>query len=257
MGRSKLAGRRIVVTRPEAQAEKLCEAIAARGGEPVRFPVLAISPAADNAELVSAVRQLDLFDLAFFVSPNAVQHALGFILSNRAWPAHVAVATVGKGSERALRKFGFDHVIAPQSGFDSESVLALPEFMTEAVAGRHVVIFRGDGGRNLLGETLVGRGARVSFVTCYRRHCPDLDPLPLLNMARRGEIDAITLTSSEGVHNLVEMVGSRGLRLLTGIPVFAPHPRIAGIAREAGFADVVETAAGDAGLVEAIEMRFG
>jgi uroporphyrinogen-III synthase len=257
MPMGKLQGRRIVVTRPHAQAEKLCEAIIARGGEPVRFPVLAISPVADDADMVAAVARLDDFDLAFFVSPNAVQYALDFIMARRSWPAHVAVATVGKGSERVLGKFGFERVIAPQSGFDSESVLALPEFGADAIAGRHVAIFRGDGGRNLLGETLVARGAHVDYVTCYRRHCPDLDPLPLLDMARRGDIDAITLTSSEGVHNLVEMVGRRGIEMLMDIPVFAPHPRIVGFARRAGFTDVVETAPGDAGLMEAIETRFG
>lgn len=257
MPTGKLQGRRIVVTRPQAQAEKLCEDIMVRGGEPVRFPVLAISPAADDSDLLAAVARLDEFDLAFFVSPNAVQYALEFIMARRSWPAHVAVATVGKGSERVLGKFGFDRVIAPRSGFDSESVLALPEFAADAIAGRNVAIFRGDGGRNLLGETLVARGAQVHYVTCYRRHCPDIDPFPLLQRAQRGEIDAITLTSSEGVHNLVEMVGRGGLEALTAIPVFAPHPRIAGFAREAGFTDVVETAPGDAGLMEAIEARFG
>jgi len=257
MPTGKLHGRRIVVTRPQAQADKLCEAIMVRGGEPVRFPVLAISPAVDDSDLLDAVARLDAFDVAFFVSPNAVQYALDFIMTRRSWPPHVAVATVGKGSERVLAKFGFERVIAPQSGFDSESVLALPEFGADVIAGRHVAIFRGDGGRNLLGETLLARGAYVHYVTSYRRHCPELDPLPLLERAQHGEIDAITLTSSEGVHNLVGMVGRRGLETLRDIPVFAPHPRIAAFAREAGFTDVIETAPGDTGLMEGIEARFG
>ncbi len=252
-----LDGRRVVVTRPEAQAVKLCGEIASRGGEPVCFPILAISPVEDDTELRVAVDTLEQFDLAFFVSPNAVQHALAFILARRTWPDGVIVATVGKGSERVLRGFGFERVVAPESGFDSESVLALPEFSAGAIAGRHVVIFRGDGGRNLLGETLVERGARVTYVTCYRRHCPDTDPGPLLEMAGRGELDAITLTSSEGVHNLVKMVGCDGMRALGKVPVFAPHPRIARFAREAGFGEVVETAPGDDGLLEALADRFG
>ncbi len=251
-----LADRHIVVTRPAGQAASLCEAIAARGGIPVRFPVLAIGTPEDGAELEAAIARLDDFDLAFFVSPNAVEHALGPILARRTWPAHLVVATVGKGSERALHGFGFDRVLAPQTGFDSEAVLALPEFQADAVRGRQVVVFRGDGGRDLLGETLRARGARVDYVTCYRRSCPALDPAPLLALAAKGRLDAITLTSSEGVGNLVAMVGPEGLAALRPIPVFVPHPRIAAHARDAGFACVIETPPGDAGLLASLEAHF-
>lgn len=251
-----LQGRRIVVTRPAGQADSLCEAIAARGGIAVRFPVLTIAPVADTSDLEAALARLDDFDLAFFVSPNAVQHALGFILARRAWPAHVVVATVGKGSERALHGYGFAHVVAPQSGFDSESVLALPEFDERAVRGRRVVIFRGDGGRDLLGDTLKQRGACVSYVTCYRRQRPDVDPQPLVAMAQQRQIAAITLTSSEGVGHFAALLGRDGMAVARAIPVFASHPRIAACARAAGFADVIETAPGDAGLIAALEHRF-
>jgi uroporphyrinogen-III synthase len=248
-----LAGRHIVVTRPAAQAETLCEAIAARGGVPVRFPVLAIAGASDTAELEVAVERLDDFDLAFFVSPNAVQYALDFILARRRWPPHVDVATVGKGSERVLHGFGFDRVVAPQAGFDSEAVLALPEFAAEAIAGKAVVIFRGDGGRDLLGDTLKQRGARVTYATCYRRERPELDPQPLIDLAREGRLDVVTLTSSEGVGHFVAMLGSDGMAALHDTAVLASHPRIAGFARAAGFAKVIETGAGDAGLLETLE----
>lgn len=251
-----LSGRHIVVTRPAAQAEGLCSAIAARGGMPVRFPLLAIAAPHDTAEMEAAADQLDGFALAFFVSPNAVRLALEFILSRRAWPAHVAVATVGKGSERELNSFGFRDVIAPQSGFDSEAVLALAPFQPGAIAGKRVVIFRGDGGRDLLGATLDERGAEVTYATCYRRYRPELDARPLIDSARRGTLDAITVTSSEGVPNLVALLGEDGMAALRDVPMFAPHPRIAGIAGAAGFANVHVTESGDAGLLRALETHF-
>ena len=46
-----LAGRTIVVTRPQAQAAPLAEAIVAAGGTPLIFPLLEISPAADPQAL--------------------------------------------------------------------------------------------------------------------------------------------------------------------------------------------------------------
>ena len=253
--RGALAGRHIAVTRPAAQADSLCDAIAARGGVPVRFPVLGIEPV-DAAALADIAARLDRFDLAFFVSPNAVQHALTPILARRPWPPRLVVATVGKGSERALAAFGFHAVVAPQSGFDSEAVLALAEFRPEAVRGRRVVIFRGDGGRDLLGETLRERGAEVEYVCCYHRFQPEQDAAPLLALAKQGALDAITLTSSEGVATLAAIVGDDGLRLLRAVAIFAPHPRIAAHARAAGFDSVIETGPGDDGLVRALESHF-
>lgn len=252
-----LAGRCIVVTRPEEQAEGLCRAIRAAGGEALLFPVLAIGPASDAGPLNDIVDQLDDFDIAFFVSPNAVCHALGSLLARRQWPAGLRVATVGKGSERELRRHGFERVMAPQSGFDSESVLALPEFAADAVSGRRVLIFRGDGGRDLLGDTLLERGADVVFVPCYRRYRPDIDPSSVLDRARAGTLDALLLTSSEGVGNLAEMVGGLGMALLRDIPVFAPHPRIVEHARAAGFHNVFETGAGEDGMLQALVSHFG
>lgn len=256
MSAATLSGRHIVVTRPSGQADSLCAAIEARGGIVLRFPVLAIGEPEDGRALDEVIARLDGFDLAFFVSPNAVSHALGLILARRAWPVGLRVATVGKGSERALAGFGFRDVIAPQSGFDSESVLALPEFRADAVVGRRVVIFRGDGGRDLLGETLRERGATVEYITCYRRYCPDIDPAPLLRLAADGRLDAITLTSSEGVGNLRIMAGDDGWPVLRTVAVFAPHPRIVAHARTAGFELVLETPAGDEGLVGALESHF-
>lgn len=253
-----LAGRRILVTRPQAQAASLSDAIRARGGEPLVFPLLAIA-AVDNggrAALDAVAARLDDFDLAFFVSPNAVAHGLAAMRARRAWPPHLRVATVGKGSEQALRDHGFDSAIAPQQGFDSEAVLALPEFQAEAVRDKRVLIFRGDGGRELLGDELVTRGALVEKVCCYQRSCPDADAGPVIALARDGALHAITLTSSEAVGNLRQLAGEGGMAVLCPLPVFVPHPRIARFAREAGFAHVLECAPGDDGLLAALESHL-
>ena len=248
-----LAGRCIAITRPAGQAAGLARAIEDAGGRALLFPVIEIAPVQDETELAAACAELDRFDLAFFVSPNAVEQALAFITVRRFWPAGLAVATVGKGSEAALARAGFDHVIAPAAGFDYEAVLALPEFEANVVAGREVVIFRGDGGRDLLGDTLTQRGARVRYATCYRRRIPAADPAPLLAAARDGGLDALVLTSSEGVANLRAMIDPADWPLLTGVMAVVPHPRIAEAARRAGFAAVLESGPGDAGVLGALE----
>ena len=253
MGGQPLAGRSIVVTRPAGQADGLCAALRRLGAEPLCFPLLTITPVADTAPLRAVARRLADFSLAFFVSPNAVRFALDAILPVAPWPDSLQVATVGKGSEAALAERGFSRVIAPSIGFDSEAVLALPAFQAEAVAGRQVLVLRGDGGRDLLGDTLTARGARVEYLTCYHRGGPADDPSPLVERARAGRLDALTLTSSEGVAHLLALPGAE---VLKAVPVFVPHPRIADAAGRGGFARVVLTGPGDAGLIDGLLAHF-
>ncbi|MDR2689363.1 MAG: uroporphyrinogen-III synthase [Azoarcus sp.] len=252
-----LAGRMIVVTRPSAQAGALCRALEAEDARPFRFPLLEILPPSDAGVFVPVAARLDTFDLAFFVSANAVEHALDGLQALRAWPPGLKVATVGPASAHALRARGFHEVIAPESGFDSEAVLALAEFSTEAVRGRAVLILRGDGGRELLGEILAARGAHIEYFSCYRRRCPEADPQTLLAPLARGEIDALSLTSGEGVDNLSRMIGDEGLTRLAGLPVFVPHPRIALRCRAHGLGRVIETGSGDEVLIRALIAYFG
>lgn len=248
-----LAGRAILVTRPAGQAESLCAALAAAGAEAPCYPLLSVAPLADPAPLHALARRLGDFDLAFFVSPNAVRFALDALLPVAPWPASLAVATVGKGSEAALAARGFSQVIAPQSGFDSESVLALPAFQAEAVAGKRVLILRGDGGRELIGDTLLARGARVEYQGCYHRGGPQLDPAPIIERARSGRLDALTLTSSEAAGHLAALPQAG---VLLHLPVFASHPRIAQAARDVGCTQVIQSGPGDAGLMEALIGHF-
>lgn len=249
-----LAGRNIVVTRPAGQATHFAEALVAQGAHPVLFPVLAIGDVADTTPLLDAAIRLEQYDWAMFVSPNAVEKALQVILAQRQWPAGVRVATVGKSSEAALARHGIRDVVAPQQRFDSEALLALPEFAD--VAGRRVVIFRGDGGRDLFGDTLTARGAQVDYVTCYRRTQPALDPAPLLRLWGEGKLDAMTVTSSEGLRNLYAMVGKLGQGWLKRTPTFVPHARIAEQARALGLHQVIETGPADAGLLAGLLEYF-
>jgi uroporphyrinogen-III synthase len=256
-GSGRLAGRRIAVTRPAGQAQGLADAIAAQGGTPVFYPVLEIVGLEDTHALQALAMRLDEFDLAVFISQNAVDKALQVITSLRAWPAHVRVATMGRSSERALQRFGISSVIAPSTRFDSEALVDLHELSAVEVSGKRVVIFRGDGGRELLGDTLVERGAAIEYVTCYHRRRPQLDAAALLRLLERNELDAVTVTSSEGLRNLWEMVGPLGQSRLMDTPLFVPHQRIAEQARKLHIASVVLTDPGDAGLVAGLLAYFG
>lgn len=241
-----LSGLGILVTRPIHQAAHLAEQIAAEGGEPILFPTLEILDAADMRPALELIARLDHFDYAIFISPNAVAKGMGLI-GDRQLPAHLGIAAVGKGSATALKRSGVQQVIAPLRQFDSEGLLELAQF--QDLRAKRVAIFRGQGGRELLGETLAARGAQVEYAECYRRARPDLDPAPLLQRWARGEVNAVTVTSGESLHNLRAMLGDAGRHWLEETPLFAPHERIAEVARSIGLRQVNATGAGDEGLM--------
>jgi uroporphyrinogen-III synthase len=243
---SALAGLNIAVTRPREQAGYLIARIEQLGGHAIPFPLLEIGQVADARPLHALVARLHEFDLAIFISPNAVRYGMEAIRAAGALPASLRITAVGQGSAAVLCALGVREVIAPHDRFDSEALLALPEL--QQVGGWRVVIFRGDGGRELLGDTLRARGAIVEYAECYRRTRPQSDAAELLEAGPH----AITVTSSEALGYLWDMTGESGRAQLAKAPLFAPHARIAQAARQMGWHHVVQTATGDDGLLEGL-----
>lgn len=228
-----LVGVRVLVTRPRDQTENLVRLIEARGGEAIRFPVIEIVEPKDMRALRAIIDRLKDFSLAIFISPNAVNRAMNLVQAHGGWPPGVPVACVGRGSARELKTFGFEDIIVPPDRFDSEALLEMPEL--QAVKGKRIVIFRGEGGRELLGEILISRGAEIEYAECYRRARPDFDVTPVLRRGERGEIDIVSVTSVEGLQNLFSMVGEAGQRWLIRTPIVVVSERMAKVCREWGF----------------------
>jgi uroporphyrinogen-III synthase len=252
-----LAGRGVLITRPRELAAGLAALVAASGGEPILFPAIEIVDAPDLAPLYAIIDRLEVYDLAVFISPSAVTRAMQ-LLSNRrggaAWPLRVRVAAIGRGSRRELERHGIEEVLAPAAHADSEALLALPSL--QALAGRRVVIFRGDGGRELLGDTLATRGAHVDYAECYRRTRPDADAGPLLKRWARGDVHAVTVNSAATLGNLQDLLGKLGQRWLRDTPLFVPHARIADEASRFGVARVRIAGASDEEMHAALVAYF-
>ena len=251
-----LAGKGIVVTRPSAQAAGLAGAIEREGGAALRFPALEIRDLEDLQPLFTVLERLESFDLAVFVSPNAVQKALDLVRVRCAagWPRHLRVAAVGSGSRRELERRGIGKVIAPSANADSEALLALPQL--EPLAGAKVVIFRGEGGRELLGDALAARGAMVEYAECYRRARPHTDCTALLTAWARGAVHAVTVSSAAGLANFFDMIGEAGRERLRRTPLFVPHQRVAAEAARRGAGAVQIAGPGDAEVVSALVAYF-
>ena len=239
--------RSLLITRPAGLAEGLAAGLRAIGVEPVVLPLIEIAPAPDPLSLATALSGLTDCQWAIFVSPSAVRMGLAAVHEHlEGFPGSVRLAGVGEGSAKPLREALGRAVLTPVEGADSEGLLACPEM--QAVAGQRVMLFRGVGGRTLIADTLAARGATVMHAVCYERRRLRPDTAPLL----ANWTDALSVTSTEILDQLVRVVGEAGLALLQTTPLFVPHPRIAAAARAYGVRDVRLTSPGDEGLIAAL-----
>ncbi|MBS1188119.1 MAG: uroporphyrinogen synthase [Burkholderiaceae bacterium] len=250
---------RIVITRPQAQAELLARKVSALGLEAVVFPLLVISELPDQAALRAVLADLQPFSLVAFVGPNAIDAALTHL---EVWPAGVPIAIMGDGSRLALARHGITEANAtiyrphtPERA-DSESLLAALDL--PALRGKKALIIRGETGRELLADALRAAGVAVSQVAAYRRTAPMLDQALRLRLLELLASDSVwVVTSSEALRNLQQMtsdlVGDAAVANLQQQRLIVSHMRIAEKAQTLGFANVVCAGSSDEHLLAAIQ----
>ncbi len=244
-----LAGIGVLITRPAHQAQGLAERVEALGGTALCWPTLDIVPPHDPTAAARTLAHLAEFDLLVFVSANAVTHGLALA---GPLPDGIQVAVVGDGTARAVaEQTGRTPDLRPADRFDSEGLLALPQL--QDMHGRRVLIVRGDGGRELLAETLRARGATVEYAEVYRRAVPEAAPAEALQALVDGRVQVVTATSGEGLRNLVAMAGEHAPALLA-LPLVLGAERQRRTAAELGFHGpiIVAENADDASVAAAV-----
>ena len=218
-----LDGVGVLVTRPRTQAADLITAIEAKGGRAICFPVIEIVPRGE-ADIVAKTADLPKPDIIVFISRNAVEYGLKY--ANGA-----LLGAIGPATAAAIRDAGHTVDIAPQDGFNSESLLEEPAM--HDVAGRHVLIVRGDNGRELLAKTLRQRGATVHYLSVYERALATASPELLAEVEaewREDRINAITIMSVATLENLVALLPKWCRQQLESVPLVTPTARVIKVA---------------------------
>jgi uroporphyrinogen-III synthase len=241
----------IAIARPQDQAVNLAGLIRQAGGEPILFPLLAISPLKDYRRFEQQLLTLEQYDWAIFISSNAVQNALPRLLKQ--WntiPRKLRFAAIGPSTAKELTKFGVHATLIPDGRYDSESLLALPEM--QQVTGQRILIFRGQGGREILAETLRARGASVDYAECYRRINPQHDAGVLPTLWQNGQLHAIVITSSEAMRHLLQIAEQGRAPWLQGISLCVNHMRIAELAQPLHLKIAIADAPGDEAMLQCL-----
>lgn len=244
-----LGGIGVLVTRAAHQAATLCRLIADRDGQPLRFPVVEIADPPQPEEVSRQLGGLSAYDIAIFVSPNAVLWSIK-LSPGQKLPDDLALAAVGRRTAQTLAESGYPVDVVPEDSFDSEGLLATPE-LTE-VSGKRIAILRGNGGRELLHEELTRRGATVDFIEVYQRRCPQSDPEPLL-YRWEDDVQVVTVTSNILMDNLFQLLGEAGRERLQQTPMIVASERMRSHARELGCQKIyLARSADEQDLMEAI-----
>ena len=265
----------IVITRPSGQARQLIEvltkaieqsSIAKRSyPEILSLPLLTIVPKDDEHLADHIASALKDADLAIFVSPNAIESVMRLL--ERDWQDFskrvIPIGVMGGSSALALKNHGIGHettptpIVMPSNSeqWDSEGLWQALNRMESNWLNKKVVIFKGDGGRDWLADTLKKAGAVVKAISTYGRV-----PLDIHNPAWHAiqEMDISKslwlLTSSEAVRYLGQVAKNpllAGLQGLQNASALCPHRNIADTAQAIGFGEVFTSEPGDEALIKA------
>jgi len=246
-----LRGLRVVVARPAHQAEALQRLLEQAGAEVGLLPALHIVCLEPPGAAAAARRLTSPEAIAVFTSRNAVDCALPRLLAPVALAARVLA--VGRATADALAAAGLAAEV-PESGFNSEALLALPALAPAEVAGRPAVVVTGEGGRGTLAEHLGRRGARVQALAVYRREPARFTAAEI--DARLGASPAVLVASSgEGLAALAGLLRQGGRRDCLGAALVLPAQRLEAQARREGFSGplAVARSAHDADMLAAVE----
>ncbi|MBU6336091.1 MAG: uroporphyrinogen-III synthase [Chloroflexi bacterium] len=250
-----LDGYSVLVTRPEEQARSLIAAISARGGQAIFAPMIVINGREGDPVPQSLVRRLPDYQIVIFLSRNAADFGVRLIAAERQTLTHCQVYAVGAGSAAQLATLGVNKVIMPRSDFTSEGLLKLPGLQAAEVNGKRVLIVRGVGGRELLGQKLQQRGASVDFCEVYTRTPPTTPLTGVLRACKVTQPDIGLITSLESLSNLAAQIDAEKLDRLYDVPLLVAGARTALEVERLGFTEppIVVDNPGDASLVEALE----
>ena len=231
---SELTGKRIVVTRPRAQADSFAKELEALGADPINFPVIEIDQVNDTTSLDRALAKLSCYEWVVMTSVNGVEKVwerLNLLGLNGGFPENVHVAAIGPKTAAALQAHGIDPDFVPQEYVAEAIVPGLGDLRDQ-----WVLLPRADIARPALAQAILEAGGIAHEIAAYRTipNSPDAQAIESL----KAGVDVLTFTSSSTVLNFNQIVRGAGLDPLDlpGQPLVACiGPITAQTARQEGF----------------------
>jgi len=211
-----LAGRTIVITRAQNQADEFVTELERYGANVVLCPTIEICALESYERLDEAIEHLYGYDWLIFTSVNGVEYFFRRLKALRHDVSELdelKVCAIGEATAENLRDLQV-HVDVIPDEFKAEGVFsALERFVggPGALHGLNVLIPRASVARDYLPKALEQAGARVDVVPAYRTALPaNLDRGRVAAMLS-GSADCIAFTSSSTVRNLARLFDTQDL----------------------------------------------
>lgn len=229
----------ILVTRPQAAADRLVDRLRQLGLIAWSMPLIDFQPSSQLCELPQKLAQLNDGDSILAISQQAADYAGATLYYNHtAWPANVDYYAIGRKTALALHTHCQQPVISPPAGSVSETLLELPSL--QYVSGQKILILRGNGGRELIAETLRARGALVEYCECYQRIPRIYNGEQQARHWRNLGITTIIVTSVDMLTLLYELFPEQDrIDWLLHCRLIVVSDRLATMARKLGFLKLV------------------
>lgn len=244
----------VLIIRPQEQGVALCQELQQRGIECIHHPLFDISPIEIEHELFHLSPNNDKVDIIIAVSQYAVQFCDQLLRQKKqSWPSNTRYFAIGQKTAQLLSKLSQQQVDYPQVS-DSEHLLENTEL--SAVSGLNIVILRGNGGRELIAETLRDRGANVVYKEVYQRVPRAFYAESNVTLWQDRQIESIVVTSYEQLELLVSQLPALYHNWLFALSIYVPSERIARLAQGAGFRNTITVgSASNSDLVAALQPR--
>jgi len=196
----------IAITRPLPQGKQLQQKLQAAGFASICEPLFTFTSNTDKPKITQLLKQ-NTPSAFIFVSSAAVSFAeQAFPIAQ--WQQQYPQASffaVGDTTKSALLCCHIKEVISPEPQ-NSEGLLALAQL--QQVADQHIIIVRGDHGREHLATQLIARGAKVEYLASYQKIWLQFNNNELVQRWQNSQINCIVVTSVAILKKTVQLLSA-------------------------------------------------
>ena len=201
-----LFGKKIVVTRPEDQAQGLANMLSELGAEVHLFPTIKILPPGSCKEADEAIAGLSAYDWVLFTSVNGVRRFFQRLRNTKKDGRHLSgiqIGVIGPATGDALKEEGLIPDLIPEK-YSAEGIVEVLEKLP--ITGKRFLLPRPVLARDYLPKKITSLGATVDVVEVYRTVPPEYDDAALRGMFQGGRVDMVTFTSPSTVDNFFDLI---------------------------------------------------
>ncbi|MGC7559891.1 uroporphyrinogen-III synthase [Pasteurella sp. PK-2025] len=227
----------VLITRPDERGKQLVDLLTQSGIFAIHLPLFTIESGRELNDLPNKLSQLKAGDYVFAVSKNAISYAHQTLKNTGfSWRQDLQYFAVGQRSAEFFATQTERAIHYPHQQESSEGLLALPAM--QHLADKHILILRGNGGREFFAEQAQQRGAKVEMLECYQRVPIDYQNAEQISICQRAGIQTIVVTSAEILQSLIDFVPENEHNWLKSCQLITISQRIANLANTFGWTKI-------------------